>query len=73
MIEAAVNKLMHEPTVHLRKMASENPEELEQATSVLKEVFGLSDDGPESGALDSEQVEDADGEPSLSSNKENLA
>jgi glutamyl-tRNA reductase len=72
MIEAAVKKIMHDPTVHLRKMASENPEELEQATSVLKDMFGLSDDGSQSDPLDSEPVEDSDSEPSHPPTKEDL-
>ena len=41
MIDAAINKLMHEPTMQLRKWASQNSEELEQATSVLDDLFGL--------------------------------
>jgi len=42
MVDAAVNKLMHDPTMQLRKWAWQNPDELEQATAVLDELFGLS-------------------------------
>jgi len=41
MIDSAVNKLMHDPTVQLRKWASRNPDEIEQATLILDELFGL--------------------------------
>ena len=41
MIDAAINTLMHEPTMQLRKLASQNSEELEQATAVLDDLFGL--------------------------------
>jgi glutamyl-tRNA reductase len=42
MVDAAVNKLMHEPTMQLRQWASQSPEELEQAALLLDEMFGLS-------------------------------
>jgi glutamyl-tRNA reductase len=48
MVDAAVNKLMHEPTTQLRRMAIENPDELEQVTAVLEQMFGVSADQPDS-------------------------
>ena len=54
MVEAAVNKLMHEPTVQLRKMATENPDELEQATTILEDIFGISEARNDSSPLNSD-------------------
>ena len=36
MIDAAVNKLMHDPTMQLRKWASQSPDDLEQATALAR-------------------------------------
>ena len=57
MVDAAVNKLMHEPTMQLRKMASQNSEDIEQATSLLDELFGLS---KAAGDANAELPEDSD-------------
>lgn len=54
MVDAAVNKLMHEPTMQLRRMAAENVDELDQATTLLEEMFGMSADAPESDPVHAE-------------------
>lgn len=54
MVDAAVNKLMHEPTVQLRRMASDNPDEVEQVTALLESMFGMSADAPESDPMTAE-------------------
>jgi glutamyl-tRNA reductase len=57
MVDAAVNKLMHEPTMQLRRMATESPEELDQATTLLEEMFGLLADAPSSDPMNAEPSE----------------
>lgn len=72
MIDAAVNKLMHEPTVQLRKMAIENPDDLEQVRMALEEMFGMSMDGNDSERLSAEQSEPSNSRPSSLTQKEKL-
>ena len=67
MVDAAVNKLMHDPTMQLRKWASQSPDELEQVTALIDEMFGLSKETEESNLdlLD-------DSEPAANSSPETL-
>jgi hypothetical protein len=66
MVDAAVNKLMHEPTTQLRRLATENPEELEQVTAVLEQMFGMSADQPDSDLIVSEPSAPSNPTPSSS-------
>jgi glutamyl-tRNA reductase len=72
MIDAAVNKLMHEPTVQLRKMASENPDDLDQVRLVIEEMFGMSTDEIDSDQLNAEHSEPSNSRPSSLPHKEKL-
>jgi glutamyl-tRNA reductase len=73
MIDAAVNKVMHEPTMQLRKLAAQNSEDVEQATALLDELFGLSK-ASEATQLDiSEETESVESSRTATVSKENLA
>jgi len=72
MIDAAVNKLMHEPTVQLRRMAIESPEDIDQVRVALEEMFGMTAEGPDSDRLSPEQSEPSNSSPSALSHRENL-
>jgi glutamyl-tRNA reductase len=72
MIDAAVNKLMHEPTVQLRKIASENPDDLDQVRAVLEEMFGMSTNEIDAEQLNAEHSEPSNSIPSQLAHKEKL-
>ncbi len=67
MVDAVVNKLMHEPTTQLRRIATENPDELEQVTAVLEQMFGMSADQPDSEMTNGEPSAPSNGAPSSAS------
>ena len=73
MIDAAVNKLMHDPTMQLRKWAARNPDELEQATAILDELFGLSKEGEDPNSDSADQAEPDENSSPESVAKEHLA
>ncbi len=73
MIDAAVNKLMHDPTMQLRKLAAQNSEEVEQATALLDELFGLSKAAEEQPLELSEDPESIESSRTATVSKENLA
>jgi glutamyl-tRNA reductase len=72
MIDAAVNKLMHDPTVQLRKWASQNPEELEQATALIGELFGLFKESGRSISDSPDETEPDENSSADASARENL-
>ena len=73
MIDAAVNKLMHEPTMQLRRMAAQSTEDVEHATALLDELFGLSKSSDDASSELSEEAEPAEGSRPETLGKEHLA
>jgi len=73
MIEAAVNKLMHDPTMQLRKLAAQNSDDVEQATVILDELFGLSRSSEETSLENTEEPESIESSRTATVSKEHLA
>jgi len=73
MIEAAVNKLMHDPTMQLRKLAAQNSDDVEQATAILDELFGLSRSSEETSVETTEEPESIESSRTATVSKEHLA
>jgi glutamyl-tRNA reductase len=72
MIDAAINKLMHEPTMQLRKWASQNSEELDQATAVLDDLFGLTKASQETSPDSGDELDPGETSSPESVTKENI-